>query len=62
VDHFPWPRTCGRWSSGGRSAGAAAAGPGQGRYASRTNPDRKVPQHVRERQALGYTVTLNPAA
>jgi transposase len=31
-------------------------------YASRTNPERKVRQHVRDLQALGYTVTLNPAA
>jgi len=31
-------------------------------YASRTNPDRKVRQHVRDLQALGYSVTLNPAA
>jgi transposase len=31
-------------------------------YASRTNSERKVRQHVRELQALGYTVTLNPAA
>ncbi len=31
-------------------------------YASRTNPERKVRQHVRELQALGYAVTLNPAA
>ncbi len=31
-------------------------------YASRANPERKVRQHVRELQALGYTVTLNPAA
>jgi transposase len=31
-------------------------------YASRTNPARKVRQHVRELQALGYMVTLNPAA
>ena len=31
-------------------------------YAARTNPERKVRQHVRELQALGYTVTLNPAA
>ena len=30
--------------------------------AARTNPDRKVRQHLRERRALGYTVTLNPAA
>jgi hypothetical protein len=29
---------------------------------SRTNPERKVRQHIRELQALGYTVTLNPAA
>jgi transposase len=31
-------------------------------YDSRTNPERKVRQHIRELQALGYTVTLNPAA
>ncbi|GAB3318056.1 IS110 family transposase [Geodermatophilus aquaeductus] len=31
-------------------------------YASRSNPERKVRQHLRELQALGYTVTLNPAA
>jgi transposase len=31
-------------------------------YASRTNPERKVRQHIRELQALGYAVTLNPAA
>jgi transposase len=31
-------------------------------YAVRTNPERKVRQHVRELQALGYSVTLNPAA
>jgi transposase len=31
-------------------------------YASRTNPERKVRQHLRELQALGYTVTFNPAA
>jgi transposase len=31
-------------------------------YATRTNPERKVRQHVRELQALGYSVTLNPAA
>jgi transposase len=31
-------------------------------YDSRTNPERKIRQHVRELQALGYTVTLNPAA
>jgi transposase len=31
-------------------------------HASRTNPQRRVRNHVRELQALGYTVTLNPAA
>jgi transposase len=31
-------------------------------YDSRTNPERRVRQHVRELQALGYSVTLNPAA
>src|SRR5436305_4484494 len=31
-------------------------------YATRTNPERRVRQHIRELQALGYSVTLNPAA
>jgi transposase len=31
-------------------------------YASRANAERKVCQHVRELQDLGYSVTLNPAA
>jgi transposase len=31
-------------------------------YASRTNAERKVRQHVKELQDLGYSVTLNPAA
>jgi len=35
---------------------------GSGHYDSRTNPQRRVRNHVRELQALGYTVTLNPAA
>jgi transposase len=35
---------------------------GSGYYDSRTNPQRKVRNHVRELQALGYTVTLSPAA
>ena len=35
---------------------------GSGYYDSRTNPERRVRQHVRKLQALGYTVTLNPAA
>jgi transposase len=35
---------------------------GPGYYDSRTNPQRKVRNHVRELQALGYAVTLNPAA
>jgi transposase len=30
-------------------------------YASRTNHERKVRQHIRDLQALGYSVTLNPA-
>jgi len=35
---------------------------GSGYYDSRTNPARKVRNHVRELHALGYNVTLNPAA
>ena len=31
-------------------------------YANRTNPERRVRHHIRELQALGYAVTLNPAA
>jgi transposase len=30
-------------------------------YVSRTNPERRVRQHIRELQALGYALTLNPA-
>jgi len=35
---------------------------GPGYYDSRVNPDRKMRNHVRELQALGYKVTLEPAA
>jgi transposase len=35
---------------------------GSGYYDSRTNTQRRVRNHVRELQALGYNVTLNPAA
>jgi len=35
---------------------------GSGYYDSRTNPARRARNHVRELQALGYAVTLNPAA
>jgi transposase len=31
-------------------------------YANRTNPERRARHHIRELQALGYAVTLNPAA
>ncbi len=31
-------------------------------YAARNNPERKARHHIRELQALGYSVTLNPAA
>jgi len=31
-------------------------------YATRNNPERKARHHIRELNALGYTVTLNPAA
>ena len=31
-------------------------------YANRTNPERRARYHLRELQALGYAVTLNPAA
>jgi transposase len=35
---------------------------GSGYYDSRANATRRIRNHVRELQALGYTVTLNPAA
>jgi transposase len=35
---------------------------GPGYYDTRTNPDRKARNHIRELQALGYKVTLEPAA
>jgi transposase len=31
-------------------------------YAVRNNPERKARHHIRELQALGYSITLNPAA
>jgi transposase len=35
---------------------------GPGYYDSRINPDRKKRNHIRELEALGYIVTLQPAA
>jgi len=35
---------------------------GPGYYDSRTNPERKKRNHIRELEALGYRVTLQPAA
>jgi transposase len=35
---------------------------GPGYYASRTDKDRKTRNHIRQLEALGYTVTLAPAA
>ena len=35
---------------------------GPGYYASRTDTDRKTRNHVRQLEALGFTVTLAPAA
>ena len=35
---------------------------GSGFYASRTDPDRRKRNHIRQLEALGYTVTLQPAA
>jgi hypothetical protein len=35
---------------------------GPGYYDSRINPERKKHNHIRELEALGYKVTLEPAA
>ena len=35
---------------------------GSGFYASRIDPDRRKRNHIRQLEALGYTVTLQPAA
>ena len=35
---------------------------GPGYYASRIDKDRKTHNHIRQLEALGYTVTLTPAA
>jgi hypothetical protein len=35
---------------------------GPGHYATRTDKDKKIRNHVRQLQALGLTVTLTPAA
>ena len=37
-------------------------GPGPGYYDSRISPERKKRNHIRELKALGYRVTLQPAA
>jgi hypothetical protein len=35
---------------------------GPGYYAARLDPERSKRHHVRQPEALGYTVTLQPAA
>ena len=35
---------------------------GSGYYATRTDTDKKIRNHVRQLQALGLTVTITPAA
>ncbi len=35
---------------------------GAGHYASRTDKDKKARNHIRQLEALGFTVTLAPAA
>jgi hypothetical protein len=35
---------------------------GAGYYAGRTDKDRKTRSHIRQLEALGFTVTLTPAA
>jgi hypothetical protein len=35
---------------------------GSGFYATRIDPDRRKRNHIRQLEALGYTVTLQPAA
>jgi transposase len=35
---------------------------GPGFYAARIDPDRRKRTHIRQLEALGYTVTLEPAA
>ena len=35
---------------------------GAGYYTDRINSDRRIRNHVRQLQALGYSVTLTPAA
>ena len=35
---------------------------GSGFYASRIDPDRRKRNHIRQLEALGYTVTIQPAA
>jgi transposase len=35
---------------------------GSGFYDTRINPERRKRNHIRQLEALGYTVTLEPAA
>jgi len=43
-----------------RQARYADLGPGH--YQARTGKNRKARSHIRQLQALGYTVTITPAA
>ena len=36
--------------------------PGSGFYDTRINPERRKRNHIRQLEALGYKVTLQPAA
>ena len=40
----------------------AASDLGPGFYDSRSQPERKKPDHIRQLEALGYKVILEPAA
>lgn len=42
--------------------GTEYADPGADFYDTRINPQRRIRAHVRQLEALGYTVTLQPAA
>ena len=54
---------------GGTGHGNPLSGPGsrrgrdrRGYYDSRTSPDRRKRNHIRQLEALGYKVTVEPAA
>lgn len=57
MTRFPTPAHLSSWARFAPGVKESA-----GYYESRINPERKKRNHIRELEALGYKVTLQPAA